>query len=356
MSEVFKYHLIGANEEVDEKLLRYVILDSNVALDISRTFYRGQRDEMRRRAISDLLKKFPSEEKSRRKFVDINYGWALMETCISRSGVLDLSKYSRIKFALDEVLDWSSSEVDARLRGHQPLSRYSKSFKNNYNRPVDQAYDGPMEEGRVRNTIICGHYGPILKIRQLLGRSDLDGPEKYRNFVDWVTDDLGVRSAYPLQLALSLFVGNNTDARGAKKLIKFGGAEDPDKSAELAWNAAWDALFTGLTEGFTYNLLSEAPPQGATALATANRDPVYLRQNASLKVLIDGGNIKLPMLEYTANMMDKYANSDVLMYRADDPTESLLRAMRDPIEVTEGARRAVFDLESKMHISEHAFI
>jgi hypothetical protein len=347
MRSIGDYRLIGPNAGVDFEPST-IFIDTNVAIDIEKFYFGpGGRNWSN---LRDLLRAFPVRESRRETQVDINYGWAVSEATWPRGEGVDLIRRRRMIHANSEVINWSPDELEAAFASHR-----SPSAKNpNWHRstPLENAPDvaDPL-------IMVLSPYGALLYLLSLeRDRSKWrhgDPLKQLEKYVVWSKNVLGVQSSYGLMIAIDLLIGASDRREAARKMFKWGGGESPDELAKKAWNAAWDVVFTSLTEGSSYGLMGESYAARPTILATRNDDPGYLRRNNELRTLISSGpSFQLPYALSTYETIEGIDTAAISAITATDPLDGLRRSRRDPSAVAAQAAAAVSELEDRLGVSK----
>jgi hypothetical protein len=176
------------------------------------------------------------------------------------------------------------------------------------------------------------------------------GLAHFQKFVDWVTNELGSRSSYPISLAMSFLIGDPAAKDAARGVLKFSGSEDADQMASKSWNVAWDMWITGLAEGHTWGLL-ESVAQQPTAIVTRDGDPVWLRAGNEARVLFKTSKQLLPLNTLGTGLSKDVTDLQVQDVLDMDPLETLARFDRDPFALMRQASRVIRDLETHLGVS-----
>lgn len=324
--------------------IQNIVLDTCVAVDLQH-FYFGTA-KVDRESLKDLLLAFPFP-KLRSKTVDINYGWATSEAAWNRSSQFDPVAARQIRYAVGEIVQWDPERVEMEFEKRYPPVSRDKKWPSKVPLPV--ASDVPNIY-----PLLVATYGMMLKILHLENtRSQWRnrGPEwAIKELYTWMRDDLAVVTSYEFGVAVDMFLAKNKRRNSARKLFNYGGPEEAERLADMAWNAAWDCWFTRLPEGMTYGLLAGISRPQSTALVTANKDPQYLRLVSELRSIIDTGSNQIPM---NLNIWDEtvsYSDELHTLMTSQRELEVLERFQRDPVAMLADAIRTVDRLEYSMGV------
>jgi hypothetical protein len=337
--EIGPYHIVGPHD--DEQEPDVLVLDTNVAIDIERFYFgRGGVDPI---ALRALLERFPHRGT---RPVQFSYGWAVAEASYVRGRGVDEVKYRSIDYACDVIANWSPEDVQRAFDDRRPPVARDKRWPRRVPLP-----DNPADP----RVALVAPYGALLMLAHLDARRSTghrqDGEVALREYVRWLTDELGVRQAYPMTLASGIFVGTGLSNESARRVLKISGAADPDRLASTAWNAAWDVLLTSLGEGLTYGL---APVAGGRLhkVVTRNVDPINLRRDIEARVIVDTGTSKLPFVSSRVDVSKRANERAVTEILEMDPLEAFSRHQRSPEAMLTQAATAVAQLEERMGVSQ----
>ncbi|WP_104092084.1 hypothetical protein [Arthrobacter sp. GMC3] len=338
MRNIGKYTLVGPSAD-DDWTPEQIILDTNVLIDI-RNFYFGEGRVPAE--LKDLLLEFPYT--ARRRFVEINYGWATIEASWVRGTGVDLVQRRRLVYAAEQVLWWDRKQIIKQFEEYRrpPVARDRKWGRV----PLENEADQP--DPRI---MLISHYGSLLYLLSLekqRARRKSKGPLwAIQQYITWVTDVFGVRDSYTLNLATMLLAGDGESQNAVRRILKFKDTATPEEMSRIAWNVAWDIAMTSLGEGITYGLLSGARKK-KTVLVTYDADPTLLRLGTELKAVIDTGNGVMPFSRMRSSL--KVSHTDLQKIIDLDPLDAWRRLSRDPATLMKQAARAVQDLESELGV------
>jgi hypothetical protein len=333
------YHVVGPHDDDHEPDV--LVLDTNVAIDIERFYFgRGGVDSA---ALRALLARFPFEG---RRPVKMSYGWAVAEASYVRGRGVDPVTYRSLDYACETVTSWTPDEVQRAFADRRaPVTRDSRW-------PRKVALPREPVDPRV---LLVAPYGALLMLAHLDAHRSTgphrDGEALLREYVRWLTDELGVRQAYPMTLASGIFVGTGQSNESARRVLKISGAPDPDRLASTAWNAAWDVLLTSLGEGLTYGLAPVAAGR-LHKIVTRNVDPINLRRDVEARVIVDTGRSRIPFVSSRVDVSkraNQWAVSEILEM---DPIEAYRRHQRSPEAMLRQAASAVAQLEERVGVTQ----
>lgn len=343
MRRIGEYVLVGTDvESVESPDL--VILDTNVAIDIERFYFRGR--SAAPTSLQPLLLEFPFR-KLRSHCVDINYGWAASESCWKRGQGHDDLRRRRLTHSVGTVLQWPPERVRSEFARRRPPVDRDHAWPRQV--PVRVAGD---EHPDPRLFLIVA-YGSLLFLLSAYQdrRSGKQAPlrvlERYRT---WTSDVLGVRTSYAMVAAVDLVAGSLARRQAVCTMLKLGGAESSNQLAQKAWNAAWDMTFVSLTEGFSFGLGPFDDKQQSAVLVTRNHDPEYLRLASQLKMVIKERSGSMPFHQNQYELADGVDADQIVRLFSANPLEDLQRYRRDPESMADQAARAVHALESELGI------
>lgn len=350
LESVGTFKFIAANDTYLENP-GMILFDTNIVIKLSQLFYNGSTNNDLRLDLSRVLEQFPMHLK-KSNFIETNYGWGILEACTNRKGDFNPKRWDELNFAMEELRLWDKENINKRFKTHHPLSKYSKRFKKNYNRIIP-SNDYPPEN---LNPFVLAGYIYSLKLFSLYEQSDLLPEQKFKEFIDWMTDTTKVRSAYFIHLATSLFLSNNQSKIGeVKKIFKYTGktSENPDKFADRCWNGAWDIFFTSMCEMGTSGLvpISKEVKYPNTVLLTQNKDPEQLRRKIELfKILKISSSVSTILLDVEQQMDDRFINMGLHEYRSLTLEESIGRLNISPIELEKSLLNEKQKLEDLLNI------
>ncbi|MGV3148904.1 hypothetical protein [Rothia nasimurium] len=309
-----------------------VILDTNILIKLCQLFYNGSTNETTREKLSLALQQIPATRpQDRANFIEVNYGYALYESATNRKGDFKLDQYLRNRFAIEEIISWDKDQISRYFKDHRPLSRYSKKYKKNHNRPVKG--DAPSTSFmKTPFPFIVSGYLYFLKIAELNERQDLAPEEKFKTYIDWMNQYF--RVSYFINLGSTIFLCSNQKISGkAKKIFKYSGksSSNIDKFADSCWNGAWDVFLTGLTEMSTTGQIkvSQYKDHPYTVLLTENKDPELLREEVSVDIVIEfTDSITSTIMNLELNMDEKYREMGLHEYAELSPFEATQRQFR----------------------------
>jgi hypothetical protein len=338
MRTIGKYKIVGPHVDFDDAQVKQLVLDANVLLDIRDFYFTGP---ARFAHLKSLLLEFPMD---RRKFVDINYGWATSELSWVRGKGLDPIRRRRLIHAADHVLSWDSRRIEREFANRHPPERRDRTWPGRSPVETDLVNTDPR-------ILLIAQYGALLYLFQL-ERRRAERKSRGREWAltqtaEWMTNTLGVRTSYVFALAIGFFAGSSAAQNDVRRILKFDGSETPDQIASKCWNVAWDILMTGLGEGLSYGLLDDTNAR-ATALVTADKDPTLLRAAAHLGGLITDRTEKIPFAAFGMELHASVTQDAVDRAFGLDYSTSILRFSRDPEEVACQVARAVNDLEVEL--------
>lgn len=337
MRKIGKYTLVGPSAEHDWAP-ENIVLDTNVLIHL-RDFYFGNRrvpDELR-----ELLLEFPYLQ--RKRFVEINYGWAATEASWVPGVGSDPVRRRRLIYAAEQMLWWDHEQIiSAFARRHPPAARDNKWGKVPLTNAADQLDPRFM---------LVTHYGGVLFLLALEKQRALrksKGPLwAVEQFVTWMTDVLGIRSSYVINLACMLLAGDGETQKAVRKILKFKDTATPDEMATRAWNVAWDIVMTSMGEGVSFGLLPGARKL-STVLVTYDVDPTLLRMGTEMRTIIDTGERIMPFSLVSASL--KVSHSDLQKIIEIDMLEAWKRSNRDPAALMAQATAAVQALEAELEV------
>ena len=289
--EIGPYRLIGVGEDASYEP-EVLIMDSNVAIDIE-GFYLGndrltKSDRLTKEHLRDLLLVYPWHE-SKRRTVNLIYGWVSCENAWRRDGSFDAPKVRTLRWAVEKVIHWDEARIAREFSQSRSPSTRDKDWPKKAYLPEEDDVPVPLPD-------FFSCYTAVLYLCHLY-RTREEGGEKraVETFTRWIRDTLGVIGSYEQALAVSLFVGGFDDELAARKLLKLklNASSGPDEIADGAWGAAWDISFLRAAEILHYGHL-QAPQR--TYLLTRDMDPWLLRQKSEIKALIDTGESQHPFV------------------------------------------------------------
>ncbi|MEX5265602.1 hypothetical protein RF640_16410 [Kocuria sp. CPCC 205231] len=346
MIDLGKYKIVNALSD-DSQMPRRLILDTNFLIDIGR-YYFQKRSQEDRDNLKAALKAFPHTG-VRGKFIDVNYGFALLEASVSRTGFFRESVYHRWGYAIDKVLMWNADEIEKNFDNRHPPANRDNYLKKNLKPRCDSVKSTSMP-----NVFVIAYYAHILYICSLESRRK-DGEDPLsllKEYSEWSKNILGVRDPYCASLAISWLAGDREMVRGVKKLIKYSGSESPDELSDKCWNAGWDVWLVSLTEGFTFGFMDPERRMVPTGLLTANLDPFFLRSRAENRSVINiGKSLSIPFVGVSSSLNLRYPSELVWGMFPFDLESDPLRMTRDGSRLLEQMVDAVHVLEQKLKIS-----
>ncbi|MCL2422664.1 MAG: hypothetical protein FWD11_02030 [Micrococcales bacterium] len=337
MRSIGKYKLVGPVAETDFTPDQ-IVLDTNVLIDM-RDFYFGEGRTPPE--LKDLLLEFPW--RASRNVTDIRYGWAVAEASWVRGSGIDPVMRRRLVYAADQVLSWDTDRIIKEFSERRPPVARDKVWPRV---PFEDAGDGADPR-----LFLLTYYGSLLYLlsleKELRANKPKDRLGAIGQYVDWTTNQLGVRSSYPLNLACMLLAGDGASQDIVRKIFKFKDSASPEEWSEKAWNVAWDILMVSLAEGLSYGLLTPDMSR-KTVLVTRDADPALLRLGAEVRLLIDTGEEIIPFTHIHSTV--KVDHGEVRALVDLDPMEELRRQRRNPDDMVNQAATAVYDLETRLGV------
>jgi hypothetical protein len=342
MQRIGRYTIVGPHARGQDPDYKVLVLDANVLIDI-RNFYFGV-GPSEKDSLQQLLLRYP---KSRRDFIDINFGWATSELSWTRGTGHDPVRHRRLVHAGSQVLSWDAERIEKEFARNRPPVDRDRYWPRRVAIRADQDAVDPR-------VLVLAPYGALLYLLALEKRRE-ERKSRGRawalmNFASWMRDTLGVIASYPMSLAIGLLAGNAQSQQQARAVLKLSGSETVDKLAAQAWNVAWDITMTSLGEGISYGLLPGVVP-AASALVTRDSDPWILRSASELRLLIDVGREKFPMTAFGMDLHPSVPSSVLEDLFRFDPISSLGRFERDPEAVVRQAAAAVDGLERELKLT-----
>lgn len=240
------------------------LLDSNVLVDMERAA------AGRTNPVSDAYKETQSLVLHLRPH-DVVSGWAITELCGLRAGGFDVERSHRLSASLNA---WFDIPLDEVLNASAVTARYESEAVAIRKKP------SPVLEGAARffNSV---NYVSLLKVAELWllsqqtpGFRARERVDSFRAYFDYVTADIDVMSAYPMQVAVDLFLGTPQNSQHARKLLKFG--KDVIRNI---WGAAWDLTQINALDMTDTRLISLENDDRQVALVTADRGMISLREH-----------------------------------------------------------------------------
>jgi hypothetical protein len=349
------YQVVKPVEGLDDPARR-VVLDTNVAIDIEDFYYGRARVRSRVDELREVLHGLSAPMRTTSSVPDVNYAWAVLEACTSRTSGVDVNHERRMRRALQVVLGWTQEEIARNFSNRHPPANRDRLLKKGL--PI-----GVYEESDARpGQMLIARYGALLFLshidRSRSGRRNHKPLESLKAFVDWMTFDLGVRGVYETQLALDLLIGDRDRKNGARRLLKLSGAEDPETLANRAWNAAWDLEFLSLTERWSFGLEgSVMADQVMTHLLTRNLDPGFIRMHSAMVKINRSawGSFPSLSLDWGERPEADEAELKAILLAGLSPQDLELRLAAEPKAVAARARRAIRDLEREIGVT-HALL
>ena len=234
MEKIGKYNLLYNDKSFAKP--ECAVLDTNVIIDME-YFYFKSIDEEKRRSLKDLLLYFVHSK------METSIGFSLLESCHQWRSGFDENNFQKKRYIAETMLQWDEPTIERQFANrHPPVNRDKKWRNHSYLTRVD-----PQVYGFTGTISDCAqfaiHYASLLKIMLLAQKmTPSNRLESLSEYVSWVNFKLGVLSAYELQVAIDILVGDNVRAEQARKLIKYSGNESIDRLSHKAWNAAWDCI------------------------------------------------------------------------------------------------------------------
>lgn len=346
-----EYQIVKPYRDLTDPPGRFV-LDSNVAIDIEDFYYGRPRAKRILPDLREILIQLAGDTRAHQNAPDINYSLAILEACSTRTSPVDIYRERSLRRALTVVLGWSREELLSNFSNRHPPANRDKLLKAGLPIPPEDS------AGRHPGGTLAARYGAILFLCYLdqtrpAGRR-FDRAEALERFIEWMTFQLGVRSAYETQLAIDLFLGSRDRMNGARRLLKLSGTENPNALADRAWNAAWDLEFLGLTERWSFGLEGSLVPGGTlTFLLTRNTDPAFIRFQSELTGINSWERVSLPALGLGWDEREDVDDSRILEIIQAGLSEAdlCLRMAAEPAAVRARATKAISRLEDELGAS-----
>jgi hypothetical protein len=258
-------------------------LDTHVAIEVAKTFYRMRQSEADRDAVKDLLLLYVTSQ--------LHFGPAVAESYLSQAklppGALDRAR--RLRFALREVAGWDGDRISWEFAQETPPAERIPP------REVESLDDDWMVG--LDETFIRASYVSLLKHHQLwVQRGGSAHPaETLEQWCGWMRSNVGYVPAYERQIVIDDLFGMNDDRRYVSGLLKLGGREGPAAVKKKLRNAAWDLFHLRMVDGHSTLPLFPGGPTYA-ALVTRDSGILSLRSRTLVVGTAEQDGIELPVM------------------------------------------------------------
>ncbi|PLS28553.1 hypothetical protein CGZ88_0715 [Bifidobacterium anseris] len=292
MQRIGKYSIIK-NGEFKQDEADVVILDSNVLIDIDKFYYRGASSQSRE-DLRALLHEF-------RKVDDLDYRYALMETCFKRTKC-DAAHAVRMRNAIREMWIEDLEKIDMMLACESVIAGEGEVRSENLF--MESIFANIIKLPDVFYVM----YGTNLHMIMMYEKNQKDRGKAYSEHCRWVREELNCVSAYPRMVARSLFLGQSEENGRARALLKI----DKKRMSieDKAWNSAWDCFFMFVLDAYRMGEVGivDEKWEGLPArvvLITA-RDQVWIDSMSHFCGYGQKGKKKLPFLQNTLHIRKDY--------------------------------------------------
>ncbi|CAH2714181.1 hypothetical protein BACCIP111895_01335 [Neobacillus rhizosphaerae] len=269
---------IGAFSDEDYKAFS-LILDTQTAIMLERFYYNPQKLKNDVNvAITDFLLETINKDKVP--------GFAMQESCWDRSlASINSPQFNRLEKALNDMNSWDRDKI----------INHSKSNGIPFNDFVMRekvSFTETMIPHLKSNPMLLGSYVIMLKIHLLnFKKSKMDKFKLFREFADFMNQDIKIFHAVEFSLAVDYFLGNSNKADNVQSLLKFG-SKDP---LGAILTSCWDLFFLRFLQlSFMNNMGGIIKPK----LVSRDDALINLAMYSSIHGLIEVNDTPMPIVSF----------------------------------------------------------
>jgi hypothetical protein len=280
-----RYTAIGLGDHEEAPNSQHaVMLDSNVMVDMEKVASGRSNDVERMTGVQNLILQLIH--------ADVIGGMAIAELSWKRGTTeWDQERASSLRSTMSAWFDGGAQRA-ATIEQVQAAYRSAQSDSSNEDRPDGFVY--------VTHLSI---YASLLKLAEIWrgeqgAFSVRSRVAAYREFAEWMRDELGVVLSYPLQIARDRFVGpqDSQSVGYVDKLLKFSKA-----ILQNLWGAAWDITHLAHVDQAVDASFLETPGRDVF-LMTADAAIISLRKRIRPTATIVVGSSELHFMEHGAEL------------------------------------------------------